>query len=145
VKKVVEISNQKAEALSNKVDEIHNGKRANLNRQADETKLYLENMKTSVQLSKKLVDEGTDEEIISTQKMMLDNATILLTKREEYFKAHIPSAKLSYTSPISTEPINALLLIGLTRSLGEVRAGGFEFPCRLFCFCFNYFVTELQK
>ncbi|CAB4008810.1 tripartite motif-containing 45-like, partial [Paramuricea clavata] len=120
VKKVVEISSQKAKALSKKVDEIHNGKRANLDRQADETKLYLENVKTSVQLSKKLIDEGTDEEIISTQKIMLDNATILLAKREEYFKAPTLSAKLSCTSPTCTEQINEWILRGLRTSLGEV-------------------------
>ena len=68
-KKVIEMLDQKAESLCKKVDEIHKA-----NRQAEETKLYVENIKTSVQLSKKLVDQGTEEEIISSQKMMPDNA-----------------------------------------------------------------------
>jgi hypothetical protein len=111
---------QKAESLCKKVDEIHKAKRANLDRQAKETKLYVENIKTSVQLSKKLVDQGTEEEIISSQKMMLDNANNLLTNRQEYFKAHIPVAKLSYTSSTGEEPIREKILRGLAKSLGEV-------------------------
>ena len=125
-KKVIEMLDQKAESLCKKVDEIHKGKRANLDRQAEETKLYVENIKTSVQLSKKLVDQGTEEEIISSQKMMLDNANNLLTKREEYFKAPIPVAKLSYTSSTGEEPINEEILRGLANSLGEVNEGNKE-------------------
>ena len=119
-KKVIEMLDQKAESLCKKVDEIHKGKRANLDRQAEETKLYVENIKTSVQLSKKLVDQGSEEEIISSQKMMLDNASNLLTTREEYFQAPIPVAKLSYTSSTGKEPINEEILRGLLNSLGEV-------------------------
>ena len=119
-KKVIEMLDQKAESLCNKVDEIHKGKRVNLERQADETKLYVENIKTSLQLSKKLVDQGTEQEIISSQKMMLDNANNLLKKREEHFKAPIPDAKLNYTSSTAKEPINDKILTGLTNCLGEV-------------------------
>jgi hypothetical protein len=120
VKKVIEMLDQKAESLCKKVDEIHEGKRTNLDRQAEETKLYVENIKTSFQLSKKLVDQGTEEEILSSQKMMLDNANNLLTNREEYFKTSIPVAKLSYTSSTCKEPIDEEILRGLANSLGEV-------------------------
>ncbi|CAB4010619.1 tripartite motif-containing 45-like [Paramuricea clavata] len=120
---VVDMLDQKAETLLKKVDEIHKGKRANLDRQAEETKLYVENIKTSVQLSKKLVDQGSEEEIISSQKMMLDNANNLLTNREEYFKAPIPDANLSYTSSTGKEPIDEEILSGLANSLGEVSEG----------------------
>jgi hypothetical protein len=123
VQSVVEMLDQKAESLCKKVDEIHKAKRANLDRQAEETKLYVENIKTSVQLSKKLVDQGTEEEIISSQKMMLDNANNLLTKREEYFQAPIPVAKLNYTSSTGKEPINEEILSGLANSLGHVSEG----------------------
>jgi hypothetical protein len=91
-----------------------------LDRRAEETKLYVKNIKTSVQLSKKLVDQGSEEEIISSQKMMLDNANNLLTNREEYFKAPIPVAKLNYTSSTGKEPIKEDILRGLADSLGEV-------------------------
>ena len=111
---------QKAESLCTKVDEFHKCKRANLDRQAEETKLYVENIKTSVQLSRKLADQGTEEEIISSQKMMLDNANNLLTNRAECFKAHIPVAKLNCTSSTGKEPINEEILSGLANSLGEV-------------------------
>ncbi len=119
-KQVIEMLDQKAETLLNKVDEVHEVRRANLDRQTGEAKLYVENIKASVQLSKKLVDQGTEEEIISSQKMMLDNANNLLTKREEYFKAPIPVTKLSYSSFTSKEPINEEILRGLADSLGEV-------------------------
>ena len=119
-RKVIEMLDQKAESLCKKVDEIHKCKRVNLDRQAEETKLYVENIKTSFQLSKKLVDQGTEEEILSSQKIMLDNANNLLTKREEYFKTSIPVAKLSYTSSTCKEPINEEILRGLANSLGEV-------------------------
>jgi hypothetical protein len=122
-KKVIETLDQKAESLCKKVDEIHKGKRANLDRQAEETKLHVENIKTSVQLSKKLVDQGSEEEIISSQKMMLDNANNLLTRREEYFKAPIPVANLSYTACAGKEPINEQILTRLANGLGEVNEG----------------------
>jgi hypothetical protein len=70
-----------------------------------------------------LVDQGTEEEIISSQKMMLDNANNLLTKREEYFQAPIPVAKLNYTSSTGKEPINEEILSGLANSLGHVSEG----------------------
>jgi hypothetical protein len=119
-KKVIEMLDQKAESLCKKVDEIHKRKRTNLDRQAEETKSYVENIKTSFQLSKKLVDQGTEEEILSSQKLMLDNANNLLTNREEYFKTSIPVAKLSYTSSTCKEQINEEILRGLGNSLGEV-------------------------
>jgi hypothetical protein len=123
-KKVIEMLDQKAESLCKKVDEIHKGKRANLDRQAEETKLYVENIKTSFQLSGKLVDQGTEEESTSSQKLMLDNANNLLTEREEYFKAPIPVEKLSYTAACAgKEPINEQILRGLANSLGEVNEG----------------------
>ena len=112
------------------MNEIHKRKRAKLDRQAEETKLYVENIKTSVQLSKKLVDQGTEEEITSSQKMILDNANNLLTKRTQYFKAPIPVAKLSYSSSTCKQPINENVLKELANSLGEVNddqhAGGFH-------------------
>jgi hypothetical protein len=126
--KVIEMLNQKAENLCKKVDEIHKGERANLDRQAEETKLYLKNIKTSLQLSKTLVDQGTEEEIFFSQKMMLDNANNLLTNREEYFKAPIHVAKLNYTSSIGKEPINEDILRGLSNSLGEVHEEYFKAP-----------------
>ena len=122
-KKVIEMLDQKAESLLKKIDEIQKGKRVSLDRQAEEAKLYVENIKTSLQLSKKLVDQGSEVEIISSQKMMLDNENNLLTKREEYFKAPIPVAKLSYTSSTGKEPINEEILRGLANSLGEVNEG----------------------
>ena len=120
-KKVLEMLDQKAESLCKKVDEIHKDKRANLHRQTEGTRLYVENIKTSVQLSKKLVDQGSEEEIISSQKMMLDNANNLLLNRQEYFKVPIPVAKLSYTVCTSKEALNEeILRARLANSLGEV-------------------------
>ena len=122
MKKVVELLDQKAETLMKEVDEIHEGRRNVLKEQVERAKSYVENIKTSVQLSKNLVDQGSEEEIISSQKMMLDNAKKLLTKHEEYFvKAHVPIPKLNYnTSGDEKEPINDGILRGLENSLGKV-------------------------
>ena len=118
-KQVNEMLGQKAENLLKRVDEIHKGKQEKLERQTKETKSYVENMKTSFQLSKKLIDQGTEEEIISSQKMMLDNANNLLDKREEYFKAPVAAAKLNYTVACR-EPLNKAILRGLENSLGKL-------------------------
>ncbi|CAB4038672.1 tripartite motif-containing 45-like, partial [Paramuricea clavata] len=120
LKTVAGMMEQKTKMLLNKVDEIRKAGRAKLDRKAEETKLYIENVKGSVQLSKTLVDQGTEEEIISSQKMMLDNANNLLTNREEYFKAPIPVNKLSYTVCGRKEPIHKEILRELANSLGEV-------------------------
>ena len=123
---VKEILDKKADTLMKRVDEIHKGKQENLERQTEETKSYVENIKTSVQLSEKLVDQGTEEEIISSQKMMLDNANNLLTKREEYFKAPVPFAQLNYTgltNRVVKETLSKEILGGLENCLGEVKQG----------------------
>ena len=123
---VKEMLDKKADTLMKRVDEIHKGNQEKLERQTEETKSYVENIKTSVQLSEKLVDQGTEEEIISSQKMMLDNANNLLTKREEYFKAPIPFAKLNYTSltnRVIKEALSKEILRGLENCLGEVKQG----------------------
>ena len=123
MKNFAEMLEQKTSTLLNKVDEIHKHKRANLDRQTDETNQLVENVKMSLQLSKKLVDQGTEEEIISSQKMMLDNANSLLAKREEYFKASIPVAKLIYTSSDDKTSTNERILTSVAASLGEVTLG----------------------
>ena len=123
---VKEMLDKKADTLMKRVDEIHKGKQEKLERQTEETKSYVENIKTSVQLSEKLVDQGTEEEIISSQKMMLDNANNLLTKREEYFKAPVPFAQLNYTgltNRVFKEAISREILGGLENCLGEVKQG----------------------
>ena len=126
-----QLLDQKAEALVKKVDEIHNGKQENLEKQTEETKLYVENIQTSVQLSKKLVDQGTEDEIISSQKMMLENANNLLAKRKEYFEAPVSVAKLNYTAA-GGETMKKDILRGLENSLGEVNEGnkGKEHVCK---------------
>ena len=123
---VKEMLDKKADILMKRVDEIHKGKQEKLERQTEETKSYVENIKTSVQLSEKLVDQGTEEEIISSQKMMLDNANNLLTKREEYFKAPVPFTKLNYTgltNRVIKEALSKEILGGLENCLGEVKQG----------------------
>ena len=118
-KQVNQILDQKADTLLKKVDEIHKGKQEDLARQTVKTNQYVENIKTSVKLSKELVDQGTDEEIISSQKRMLENVNNLLAKREEYFKSPVPAVTLNYTGVIK-QPINTNISSGLENSLGEV-------------------------
>ena len=120
VKKVVETLNGKAESLCKKVDDAHQRKQATWDRQTEETTRFLENLKSSVQLSKKLVDEGTEEEIISSQKMMLINASNLLRKRNEYLKVSLPFSNMSYKRCSAEEAFSKGILQGLANSLGEV-------------------------
>ena len=123
MKTVARMLEQKTKTLLNKVDEIHKVERAKLDKKAEETKLYVENVKGSVQLSKKLLGQGTEEEIISSQKMMLDNANNLLTKRQEYFVNVPTSTNLKYTATAVKTPINKEILRELANSLGEVNRG----------------------
>ena len=120
-KQVNQMLEQKAKMLSKKV-EVHKVKRGNLARQAKETKQYVENIKTSIQISRSLLDHGTEDEIISSQKMMLDNANHLLAKRKEHFKLPVPDVRLNYTAA-GKEPINAYILRELENTLGEVNDG----------------------
>jgi hypothetical protein len=120
LKTIVGMLEQKTKILLNRVEKTHKDNRAKLDRQAKETNQFVENVKTSVQLSKKLVDQGTEEEVISSQKMMLNHANNLLAKREEYFKAPIPVASLTYTAFTNKEPVKGELLNALANCLGEV-------------------------
>ena len=83
----------------------------------------MENVQRSVQLSNKLIEEGTEEEIISTQKIMLDSAKNLLKKRQECFKAPEPVANLRYTAHTNKELLNEEFSRMLADSLGEVSRG----------------------
>ncbi|XP_028398993.1 transcription intermediary factor 1-alpha-like isoform X2 [Dendronephthya gigantea] len=119
-KKVVDVLNQRTERLLNEVDEIHKGARAKLDRQTKATRQYVQDVQSSVDRSKELVKQGTEEEIISSQKLMLDTADNLLKKRHEHLRACIPLAKLCYTSYSEEEPLNVNILNGLEGSLGVV-------------------------
>ena len=119
-KKVVDVLNQRTETLLKEVDQIHKGTRAKLDRQTKATKQYVESVQRSADRSKKLVDQGTEDEIISSQKMMLDTVDNLLKKRHEHLRGCIPLAKLSYNSCSEEEPLNANILSGLEGSLGMV-------------------------
>ena len=123
MKTVAGILEKKTKTLLNKVDEIHKVERAKFDRKTEETKLYVENVKGSVQLSKTLVDQGSEEEIISSQKMMLDNAHNLLTKRQNYSVIVPTPASLKYTASAVKKTINEEILIELANSLGEVNRG----------------------
>ena len=119
VKKVVEMLDHQEESLLRKVDEIHEREQTKLNRQTAETTQYVENLKKFVRLSRELVHEGTDEEIISSKKMMLNNADFL-TKCKECLKKAISVADVAYNGCTGNEPINEEILRNLANSLGEV-------------------------
>ena len=119
IKKVTEMVKRKATTLLNEVDLIHGCEQANLDGQTEETKAYTEQISRSLQLSIELVDSGTEEEIISSQKMMLDNANNLLTRRPAYLKA--PGvAKFSYTPCTDKEPLDEEIATVLANCMGEV-------------------------
>ena len=121
LKMVANVLNQKTKSLLNKVDHICELEQEKLKRQTEETKSYVQKIKTAVQLSKTLVDQGTDEEIISSQKMMLDNANNLLKKQPTNLNAKVPTAPFSYTERDTI--VRKEILRGLENSLGEVNEG----------------------
>ena len=121
-KEINQMLDQKADMLLKEVDEIYKSERADLTRQTEETNHYVENLKMSVQLSKELVEQGNEEEIISSQKMMLENAKKLMGKSDDYFKAAAPVAKLNYTAA-DKHSMNKTILRALENSLGEVKHG----------------------
>ena len=118
LKMVSQALNQKTKSLLDKVDHIYQLEQEKLKRQTEETKSYVQKIKTSVQLSKTLVDQGTDEEIISSQTMMLANANNLLDKRQTNFNAKVSASSFSYTGRDSM--VGKEFLRGLENSLGEV-------------------------
>ena len=116
IKKVTEMVKRKATTLLNEVDLIHGGERVKLDGQTEETKAYTKQISRSVQFFRKLVDSGTEEEIISSQKMMLDNANNLLSKRP--VPVRVP--KFSYTPCSDKEPLNEEIATVLANCMGEV-------------------------
>ncbi|XP_028397101.1 E3 ubiquitin-protein ligase TRIM33-like [Dendronephthya gigantea] len=114
---------QKAAMLLDEVDSIYSRERLRLAEPTENAKEYVENMHRSVQLSRKLIESGTGEEIVSSYKMLSDNADTLLRKCPNDFWAPVHVAKLSYTSCImepSSEEINAVL----ADFFGVVKANG---------------------
>lgn len=102
------------------IDVIRAKTREKIDNQSKETKQYVENLKRSVHLSKKLVDQGTDEEILSSKKMMLERANDL-RKRQKYFEEITPVSKFDYTPCDSREPLHEEFLRWMEKSLGEVK------------------------
>ena len=118
---VTKVLNQKTKSLLNKVDRICGVEQEKLKKQTDETESYVQKIETSVQLSKTLVDQGTDEEIVSSQKMVLDNAINVLKKRTTNLNAKVPTAYFTYTE--GDNIVRKEILKGLENSLGEVNEG----------------------
>ena len=102
------------------MEQIHEDERAKLDTLKRDTEYYAESMQRSVQLSRKLVDQGTKEEIISSQKMMQDNAKKLLERRPEHFNPPTPNVKLVYTARTANEPSNEEIFRLMANSLGAV-------------------------
>ncbi|XP_028399256.1 transcription intermediary factor 1-beta-like, partial [Dendronephthya gigantea] len=61
-KMVCKVLDENGEELLKEVNEIYNDEQAKLDKQTKKIKQYVENVQKSVQLSKKLVEEGTEEE-----------------------------------------------------------------------------------
>ena len=118
---VTNVLNQKTKSLLNKVDHICGVEQEKLKKQTDETQSYVQKIETSVQLSKTLVDQGTDEEIVSSQKMVLDNANNVLKKRTTNLNAKMPTAYFTYTEGDTI--VRKEISRGVENSLGEVNEG----------------------
>ena len=126
---VDELFQQKTETFLKKVDETCKSKREIFESLIKETNAYVKKIETSFELSKRLVDQGTEEEIITSQKTMLNSANDLLTKRQKYFKVpNIPDENFDCTAEILGE---------LEKCFGDMIYGnenkGKKRACRMTC------------
>ncbi|XP_028398986.1 tripartite motif-containing protein 45-like [Dendronephthya gigantea] len=122
LKNVAEVLHEKAEILLNRVEVIHTEAREKIDKQILERKQFGENLQNSVYLSKKLVEQGTEEEIISSQKMTLDSANNLLIKQQkEHYKLVISVVKFNYSNSDYKKPLNKGIREHLMNSLGEIK------------------------
>ncbi|XP_028398995.1 E3 ubiquitin-protein ligase Midline-1-like [Dendronephthya gigantea] len=121
LKNVAQMLDEKAEILLNRVEVIHTKAREKMDKQILERKQYGENLQNYVYLSKKLVEQGTEEEIISSQKMILDSANSLLIKQQKAnFGAVLPVVKFNYSTSDFKNPFNKGVREQLMNSLGEI-------------------------
>ncbi|XP_028398987.1 probable E3 ubiquitin-protein ligase MID2 [Dendronephthya gigantea] len=121
LKNVAEMLHEKAETLLNRVEVIHTEAREKMDKQILEKKQYGENLQNYVYLSKKLVEQGTEEEIISSQKIILDSANSLLMKQQKAnFGAVLPVVKFNYSTSDFKNPFNKGAREQLMNSLGEI-------------------------
>ncbi|XP_028398983.1 uncharacterized protein LOC114522489 isoform X2 [Dendronephthya gigantea] len=119
LKNVVEMLDQKTKTLFNKVENVRANTRTKLDKQTKETKEYVENLQRSVHLSNKLLEQGTDEEILSSQKIILENANNLRKRLADLNKT-IPVSEFNYTPRDNKEPLHKGFMRELETCLGEV-------------------------
>ncbi|XP_028397056.1 transcription intermediary factor 1-beta-like [Dendronephthya gigantea] len=120
IEELTKMVEQKAEVLLIEAELIYAAEKLKLERPTEEARKYVENLSRSVLLSKKLIDSGTDEEVMSSQKMMLSYAENLLKKPPAGLKESVQVAKLSYTPSASEPSSSEEIRMVLDKRFGEV-------------------------
>ena len=89
---------RKCKELNDKVDEIQGEKLQKLKQHEDKTKAYVTSIQQCTRTSIKLLDEGTDEEIISLRKTIHDNEEKLVAQRSNRFKVPVTDLNVHYSN-----------------------------------------------
>jgi hypothetical protein len=69
-----------------------------LEKHEDKTKAYVTSIQQCTRTSIKLLDEGTDEEIISLRKTIHDNEEKLVAQRSNHFKVPVTDLNVHYSN-----------------------------------------------
>ena len=88
---------RKCKELNAEVDEMQGEKLQMLKQHADKTKAYVTSIQRCVQTSTNLLDEGTDEEIISLRKKLHDNDEKLVAQRSKHFNVPVRDLRVPYS------------------------------------------------
>ena len=87
LKTVEEKLNEKEKKMNEEVDEFYSEMQKKLSKQHDEIKEYLDKVQCSVSLPKNLLKRGNIEEILSSQKLIVENIEKLTTEKPDDFTA----------------------------------------------------------
>jgi hypothetical protein len=89
---------RKCKELNDRVDEIQGEKLRMLEKHEDKTKAYVTSIQQCTRTSIKLLDEGTDEEIISLRKTIHHNEEKLVAQRSNHFKVPVTDLNVHYSN-----------------------------------------------
>jgi hypothetical protein len=123
VKQFSDSLEKKKKKLNAKIDEIQGDKLQKLKQHADKTKIYVTSIRRCVQSSTKLLDEGTDEEIISLRKTLHDSEEKLVAQRSNHFNVPVTDLNVHYSNFKINENSMDFILGQAQPLMGKIRDG----------------------
>ena len=125
LKKIGDVLEIKSEELTAKIDEIQGDKLQKLDKNTNETNAYVKNIERYVNISRDLLDEGTDEEIIWSQKSVHDiERKLVASQRSKHFKLPEIYSDVQYSDYDANEITQMADILGqVMATMGEVNEG----------------------